>query len=81
MYRLSTPNTWAENSNRVTMRAQGERARSAQLRADSDNLINTCANSIWNSWNDTNSSLSRRSSETLEAKNKVQMHLHRVRKL
>uniref|UniRef100_A0A224XBL8 Tektin n=1 Tax=Panstrongylus lignarius TaxID=156445 RepID=A0A224XBL8_9HEMI len=75
---LSTPNTWAENSNRVTMRAQGERARSAQLRADADNLINTCANNIWNCWNDTNSALSRRSSETLEAKNKIQMHLHRV---
>ncbi|KAK9502781.1 hypothetical protein O3M35_011487 [Rhynocoris fuscipes] len=75
---ISTPESWAENSNRTTMRAQGERSRSTQLRTDAENMINTCANSIWNSWNDTNSALSRRCSETLEAKNKVQMHLHRV---
>lgn len=77
-FRITIPDTWAENSNRTIQRSQGERAKSAQLRTDADNLINECANNIWNSWNTTNSSLSRRATETLEAKNKLQMHLHKV---
>ncbi|KAG8247232.1 tektin-3-like [Homalodisca vitripennis] len=75
---ITVPETWAENSNRIIQRSQGERAKSAQLRTDADNLINECANNIWNSWNTTNSALSRRATETLEAKNKLQMHLHKV---
>lgn len=80
-FRITIPDTWAENSNRTIQRSQGERAKSAQLRTDADNLINECANNIWNSWNTTNSSLSRRATETLEAKNKLQMHLHKVYRL
>lgn len=75
---VCVPETWAENSNRIIQRSQGERAKSAQLRTDADNLINECANNIWNGWNSTNSALSRRATETLEAKNKLQMHLHKV---
>lgn len=75
---LSTPQTWSEHSNRVVTRSQAERARSAQIRLDADNLINAINNEIWNHWNDTNAALSRRATEILEAKNKAQMHLHRV---
>lgn len=75
---VSTPESWAEHSNRVVSRSQAERARSAQIRLDSDNIMNSCANLIWSSWNDTNAALARRSTEILEAKNKAQMHLHRV---
>ncbi|XP_063228065.1 tektin-3-like isoform X2 [Bacillus rossius redtenbacheri] len=75
---MSVPESWAENTNRVIQRSQNERAKSAQLRSDADNLINSCANEIWDAWNTTNSALSRRSSETLEAKSKLQMHLHKV---
>ncbi|RZF48215.1 hypothetical protein LSTR_LSTR006182 [Laodelphax striatellus] len=72
------PESWSEHSNRINQRSQAERAKSAQLRTDSDNLINACANDIWNAWNNSNSSLSRRATETLEAKNRLQMHLHKV---
>ncbi|KAL1128885.1 hypothetical protein AAG570_013419 [Ranatra chinensis] len=75
---LSVPDTWSEHSNRITSKSQSERSNSAQLRTDADNMINACANEIWNSWNNTNSALARRSTETLEAKNKLQMHLHKI---
>lgn len=75
---ICVPETWAENSNRIIQRSQSERSKSAQLRSDADNLINECANNIWNSWNSTNSALSRRATESLEAKNKLQMHLHKI---
>uniref|UniRef100_A0A1B6C9Y6 Tektin n=1 Tax=Clastoptera arizonana TaxID=38151 RepID=A0A1B6C9Y6_9HEMI len=75
---ITVPESWAENSNHIIQRSQGERSKSTQLRTDADNLINECANNIWNGWNNTNSALSRRATETLEAKNKLQMHLHKV---
>nr|CAD7456553.1 unnamed protein product [Timema tahoe] len=65
-------------TNRIIQRSQNERSKSQQLRSDIDNLINACANEIWNAWNATNNGLTRRSSETLEAKSKLQMHLHKV---
>uniref|UniRef100_A0A0A9ZFA0 Tektin n=1 Tax=Lygus hesperus TaxID=30085 RepID=A0A0A9ZFA0_LYGHE len=75
---ITTPDTWAENSNRICMRSKNERSKTTQLRTECDQVINSCANEIWNHWNDTNSALSRRSAETLEAKNRIQMNLHKV---
>ena len=78
VFSVSVPESWAENSNRIIQRSQNERSKSAQLRTDSDSLINQSANDIWNAWNATNSALSRRASEILETKSKLQMHLHKV---
>ncbi|CAH0388564.1 unnamed protein product [Bemisia tabaci] len=75
---VSVPESWAEHSNRIIQRSQNQRMKSMQLRTDSDNCINDCANEIWNRWNATNSSLARRANEMLETKNKLQMHLHKV---
>jgi len=75
---VSSPESWSEHSNRVVMRSQSERTKSTQMRTNSDNLINAVANDVWNSWNDTNAALARRSTECLEAKNRLQMHLHKV---
>jgi tektin-3 len=75
---VNVPESWAENSNRIIQRSQNERSKSAQLRTDADNLISQSANDIWNAWNATNSALSRRASEILETKSKLQMHLHKV---
>lgn len=77
--RVSVPESWAEHSNRIIQRSQNQRMKSMQLRTDSDNCINDCANEIWNRWNATNSSLARRANEMLETKNKLQMHLHKVK--
>lgn len=58
--------------------SQSERAKSTQLRSDAEALINACATSVWDSWSNSNNSLNRRASEVLEAKAKVQLHLHKT---
>lgn len=75
---VSTTLTWAENSNRMVQRSQEERRKSSQMRSDVENLINSVAIEIWDSWSNTNNALARRAAETLEAKSKLQMHLHKV---
>lgn len=75
---MSTTTTWAENSNRIVQRSQSERGKSAQMRSDIDNMINTLSSQIWDAWSNTNNALARRASEILEAKSKLQMHLHKV---
>lgn len=75
---ISNAETWIENSNRRVQLSQNERAKSAQMRSDSDNLINACANAIWDAWANTNNALARRAGETLEAKSKLQIHIHKI---
>lgn len=75
---MSTTTTWAENSNRRVQRSQSERGKSAQMRSDIENLINTVAAEMWDAWSNTNNALARRSSEVLETKSKLQMHLQKV---
>lgn len=48
------------------------------MRSDIDNMVNTLSSQIWDSWSNTNNALARRASEILEAKSKLQMHLHKV---
>jgi tektin-3 len=59
-------------------RSQSERAKSSQLRSDAEALINACASSVWDCWSNSNNSLNRRASEVMEAKSKVQLHLHKT---
>ncbi|KAJ8925245.1 hypothetical protein NQ315_001432 [Exocentrus adspersus] len=75
---ISVPETWAENSNRIVQRSQSERGKSAQLRSDAEHLINAVAQKVWDSWSNTNTGLARRAAETLEAKSRLQMHLHKI---
>lgn len=48
------------------------------MRSDIENLINGIASEIWDAWSNTNNALARRAAEMLEAKSKLQMHLHKV---
>ncbi|KAF5299852.1 hypothetical protein FQA39_LY11389 [Lamprigera yunnana] len=75
---VSTTTTWAENSNRIIQRSQSQRERSAQMRSDTENLVNAVSSEVWDVWSNTNNALARRASETLETKSKLQMHLHKV---
>lgn len=77
---VSSPETWMENSNRNIQRSQSERAKSAQIRTDVDNVINSHANDCWNAWTNTNASLERRSNEIMDTKQKLQMHLHKIQR-
>lgn len=45
---------------------------------DTENLINVSATEIWDQWSNTNSAFTRRIAETIEIKNKLQLHLHKV---
>ncbi|KAJ8974176.1 hypothetical protein NQ317_004853 [Molorchus minor] len=75
---ITNTTTWAENSNRMVQRSQSERVKSMQMRSDIDNLVNTCAQELWDAWSNTNNALARRAAEILEAKSKLQMHLHNL---
>ncbi|KAG8227484.1 hypothetical protein J437_LFUL002373 [Ladona fulva] len=75
---VSVPESWEEFSRRNVQRSQAERGRSSQCRADADSLMAYVAAETWDHWSATNGALGRRSTETLEAKNRLQIHLHKV---
>jgi len=75
---VSVPETWAQFSSRNVQRSAAERATSRQLRSEADLLISTCASEMWDSWNRSNNNLAKRSSEVMEAKSKLEMHLHKA---
>lgn len=58
--------------------SQSIRAQSSQLRSTAEALINNINSSVWNHWNDSNNALNQRSSEMCEAKNGMQLHLHKT---
>lgn len=41
-------------------------------------MINQVATSVWDCWSNTNNALNKRSSEMMESKNKIQLHLHKI---
>ncbi|XP_015587534.1 tektin-3 isoform X2 [Cephus cinctus] len=75
---VSEQETWAEAANRIVQKSQTERTKSCQLRTDAEALINRVAQEIWDAWTNTNNAVSRRCSELLEAKSKLQQHLHKI---
>lgn len=72
------PEFWAEATNSIVKKSQTERAKSHELRNDIDNVINAVVYEICEAWAETNKALNRRVAEMLEAKEKLQMHLHKV---
>ena len=69
---------WTEASDRAIKKSQLLRSQSCQLRSDIDTAISAVAQEIWNAWSSTNNALARRSAETLDAKSKLEFHLHKV---
>ncbi|CAH2091517.1 unnamed protein product [Euphydryas editha] len=69
---------WAAASAATLQRSQSERAKAVQMLSDAENLINVSATEIWDQWSNTNSAFTRRIAETIEIKNKLQLHLHKV---
>ncbi|KAI5644198.1 tektin family domain-containing protein [Phthorimaea operculella] len=69
---------WAAASAATLQRSQSERAKAVQMLTDAENLINTTATEIWDQWSNTNGALTRRIAETIEIKNKLQLHLYKV---
>ncbi|XP_011069058.1 PREDICTED: tektin-3-like [Acromyrmex echinatior] len=73
-----TPEFWEEATNSIVKKSQTERAKSHQLRNDIDNVINAVVHEICEAWTETNEALDRRIAEMLEAKEKLQTHLHKI---
>ncbi|KAL4713109.1 hypothetical protein ACJJTC_004495 [Scirpophaga incertulas] len=69
---------WAAASAATLQRSQSERAKAVQMLSDTENLINVSATQIWDQWSNTNSAFTRRIAATVEIKNKLQLHLHKV---
>ncbi|XP_005989354.1 tektin-3 [Latimeria chalumnae] len=72
---ISVPETWAKFTDDNILRSQSERAASAKLRDDIENLLNATSNEMWNQFNIVNVAFTNRISETTDARNKLQMHL------
>lgn len=70
--------SWIEASNNLVKKSQTEREKSNQLRSDIEIAINAVGHEMWEAWGNTNNALARRAAEMLEAKEKLQIHLHKV---
>ncbi|KAM9296143.1 tektin-3 [Gastrophryne carolinensis] len=72
---ISVPETWAKFTDDNILKSQSERAASAKLREDIENLLNVTSNEMWSQFNLVNVMFTNRISETADAKNKLQSHL------
>ncbi|KAG8430179.1 hypothetical protein GDO86_018298, partial [Hymenochirus boettgeri] len=75
---VSIPETWAKFSDDNILRSQSERAASAKLREDAENLLSSTSNDMWGQFNAVNVNFTNRISETADSKNKLQSHLAKV---
>jgi len=72
------PDSWAKFTDDNILRSQSERAASAKLREDIENLLVVTANEMWNQFNAVNVAFTNRIAETADAKSKIQTHLAKV---
>lgn len=75
---ISVPDSWAKFTDDNILRSQSERAASAKLREDIENLLVVTANEMWNQFNAVNVAFTNRIAETADAKSKIQTHLAKV---
>ncbi|XP_008853906.1 tektin-3 [Nannospalax galili] len=75
---VSVPESWAKFTDDNILRSQSERAASAKLRDDIENLLVVTANEMWNQFNKVNLAFTNRIAETADAKNKIQIHLSKT---
>ncbi|XP_051023656.1 tektin-3 [Acomys russatus] len=75
---VSVPESWAKFTDDNILRSQSERAASAKLREDTENLLVVTANEMWNQFNKVNLAFTNRIAETADAKNKIHIHLSKT---
>lgn len=78
---ISTPETWVRFTQENIRRSQRERAASEKLRGDIDTLLRFCANEMFTAFNGSNNAFNSRIAETVDARNKLQDQLAKVRQL
>lgn len=76
--RISVPESWAKFTDDNILASQSERAASAKLRDNIENLLVVTANEMWRQFNAVNVAFTNRIAETADAKNKIQTHLAKV---
>ena len=76
---MSVPETWIQFSDANIRRSQSERAASRDIRGQLDQLIHGITTSIASEWNAVNSAFSERIADYVDARNKIQAHLAKVR--
>ncbi|KAM9222217.1 tektin-3-like [Leptosomus discolor] len=72
---ISVPESWAKFSDDNILLSQSERAASAKLRDNLENLLVVTANEMWRQFNRVNVAFANRIAETADAKSKIQTHL------
>ncbi|XP_042658633.1 tektin-3 [Tyto alba] len=72
---ISVPESWAKFTDNNILRSQSERAASAKLRDNMENLVVVTANEMWHQFNEVNVAFTNRIAETADAKGKTQAHL------
>ncbi|NWW98473.1 TEKT3 protein, partial [Caloenas nicobarica] len=77
---ISVPESWAKFTDDNILRSQSERAASAKLRDDIENLLVVTANEMWRQFNTVNVAFTNRIAETADAKSKLQTHLAKTLK-
>jgi len=48
------------------------------MRHEIESVLNSCANEMWQEWNNVNVSLTQRMQESTDARNRLQTHLSKV---
>jgi len=76
---VSVPETWIQFSENNIRRSQSERAASRDIRGQVDQLVQGIMTSVAGEWNTVNSAFSDRIAEYVDARNKIQAHLAKVR--
>ncbi|KFW61402.1 Tektin-3 [Pygoscelis adeliae] len=72
---ISVPESWAKFTDDNILCSQSERAASAKLRDNIENLLVVTANEMWRQFNGVNVAFTNRIAETADAKSKIQTHL------
>ncbi|KAM6252952.1 tektin-3-like [Porphyrio hochstetteri] len=72
---ISVPESWAKFTDKNILRSQSERAASAQLRDNIENLLVVTANEMRRQFSCVNVAFTHRIAETAEAKRRIQDHL------
>ncbi|KAK3559306.1 hypothetical protein QTP86_012713 [Hemibagrus guttatus] len=72
---LSLPDTWSKFTDDNILHSQSERAASHKLRDETEVLLNTTSNEMWNQFNTVNIAFTNRISEMADTKNSLQAHL------
>ncbi|XP_029433235.1 tektin-5 [Rhinatrema bivittatum] len=72
---ISNPETWSKYSNRNIVHAKHQRSLSAKLREEAETLLDIAAREMRKQFSKTNQAFTKRIGETIEARNKLQVHL------